>query len=135
MVDFHTGEVQSLSLPIADHLADLRRDFFLIQRLELPIQANHRNHRPAVVLEQLRIHSGSAPARLGKGLQGQHPQRRKVCTAVPEGGVVGRRPLPLPDVELLIQRRCVRSFATGGQRQRYQQDNGANEKTHGNACS
>ncbi|MCY1451955.1 hypothetical protein D9M71_688470 [compost metagenome] len=130
MVDFHAGEVQPLSLPVADHLPDLRCDLILIQRLELPIQANHRNHRPAIALEQCRVNPGPTPARVGKGLQGQHPQRRKVGAAIPEGSVVGRRPLPLPDVKLLIQRRCILSFATGGERQRHQQDHRASEKNH-----
>ncbi|MCY1187977.1 hypothetical protein D9M73_290240 [compost metagenome] len=75
MVDFYASEVQPLPLPVTDDLADLRGDLFLIECLELPIQAHHRNHRPAIVPEQYRINAGAAPAGLGEGLQGQHPQR------------------------------------------------------------
>ncbi|MNF96811.1 hypothetical protein D3C84_796130 [compost metagenome] len=121
MVDFHAGEHQPLRLPIAEHLQDLRRDLVLIQRLELAIETNHRNQRPAIPFEQHRVDSRPVPTRLGKRLQGQHPQGRKIRTAVFECGFVGRRPLSLPYIKLLIERRCVLLFATAKQSQHHQQ--------------
>jgi hypothetical protein len=89
VVDFHARERQPLPLPLAEHLLDVRRDVVLIQRLELAVEANHRNQRSAIALEQRRIDSRPAPARLRKRLQGQHPQGRKVRATVLQGGVMG----------------------------------------------
>ncbi|MNR34834.1 hypothetical protein D3C85_1526380 [compost metagenome] len=102
MIDFHTGKVQPLSLPIDDHLLNLHRDLILIQRLELTIKANHRDQRTTITLEQQRIDSRPTPAGLGESLQCQHTQGGKVRAAVCQGRFMGWRPLSLPDVELLI---------------------------------
>ncbi|MNF41804.1 hypothetical protein D3C84_228420 [compost metagenome] len=119
-----------MCLPIVDQLLHLGGDFILIQRRELPVETNHRNQRPTILLEQYRINPRPAPGSLGEGLQRQHPQGRKICAAVAESGVMGRCPLPLPDVELLIQRWRVLSFATAEQRQRRKQNDRASEKNH-----
>ncbi|MNG08820.1 hypothetical protein D3C84_922050 [compost metagenome] len=130
MVDFNAGEVQPLPLPIVEHSLDLRGNFVLIQRLELTIKTNHRYHRPAITFEQRRINARPAPASLRERLQGQHPQGRKVRAAVLEGRFMGRGPLSLPDVELLIQWRSVLSFATVEQSNRRQQHNQSSQKNH-----
>ncbi len=108
---------------------DVRGDLVLIQPLELAIQTNHRNQRPAITLEQHRIDPRPAPAGLWERLQGQHAQGREIGAAVAQRGVMGRRPLALPDVELLIEWRCARSLATVEQH-RCQQNDQACEKNH-----
>jgi hypothetical protein len=55
------------------------------------------------VLEQRRIDLRPMPAVIGECLQGQHAQCREALAAFAQGGVMGRRPLTLPDIKLLIE--------------------------------
>jgi hypothetical protein len=132
VVDFHTAEAQSQRLPIADHLLNLCRHLILIQRLELTIEANHRNQWPPVSLEQCRINSCTTPASLGKACSAS-TVKWKVCAAVPQCDVVVGCPLSLPDVELLIEWRSVLPFATTEQGERRQQEDPASQKNHESA--
>lgn len=103
VINFHAGQSQALGLPIGEHLLDLCNDIILIQRLELAIQTNHRNQWPIILLEQPRINPRPSPAFLRECLQRQHPQGREIRTAIAQCGLMGRGPLALPDVELLIE--------------------------------
>lgn len=80
VIDFHTRQRQAQGLPIGDHLQDARRGIDRVQVLELAIQADHRNQRPAVALQQRPIDLRSAPAALWISLQGQDPQGGKIGT-------------------------------------------------------
>ncbi|MNI32795.1 hypothetical protein D3C73_867170 [compost metagenome] len=130
MIDFHPGEHQALALPITEHLLNPCSSFFLIQRRKLAIQTHHRDQRSAISLEQRRVNARPTPSGAGKSLQGENPESREIGAAVIERGLVGRRPLPLPDINLLIERRTVLPLAAIEQHQRCQQHRQSSNKNH-----
>ncbi|MNG28381.1 hypothetical protein D3C84_1136320 [compost metagenome] len=84
--------------------------------LELTIEPDDRDQRTAIILQQRWIDLRPAPTGLRVCLQSQHPQGGKVRARLSQGIFMGRRPLTLPDVELLIEGRCVLLLATAEQR-------------------
>ena len=129
VVDFNPHRRQALGLPIAQQLLDLRDHIVLAEGFELAVQANHRNERSTVSLEQRRIDTRAIPAGAGKRLQRQHPQAGKVATALPQRAFMGRRPLALPDIELLIEDGW-RGLVTAAQKQRGQCQREPVDKSH-----